>query len=155
METLLSSIDILARWDVVLALVVGSVGGVIIGAIPGVGPEIAASIRTYFESVANRGLVEELKCAGLKMQLEGEKLASERTLSDKTFVVTGTLKKFTRKKIQEFIRQRGGKVTSSVTSKTDYLVVGDNPGSKLQKARDLGVTIIGEDELSQYEDPPE
>ena len=122
--------------------------------IPGVGPEIAASVRAYFEADANRGLVENLKSAGLKMALEGKESEPEETFSDKTFVVTGTLQKFTRKGIKEFIRQRGGKVTSSVTAKTDYLLVGDKPGSKLQKARDMGVTIMSEDELSQYEGPP-
>jgi len=115
--------------------------------VPGVGPEIAASIRTYFENKANRQFIDDLKEIGLRMELAGGEIESGGNLSGKTFVVTGTLRNFTRKGIKEFIDQRGGKVTSSVTSKTDFLVVGGDPGSKLQKARSLGIQIIGEDEL--------
>jgi DNA ligase (NAD+) len=99
--------------------------------------------------------VEALRNVGLNMELEQQELESEGSLSGKTFVVTGTLQNFTRKGIKEFIQQRGGTVTSSVTSNTDFLLVGDKPGSKLEKARALGVTIIGEDELRRLEKSPE
>ena len=91
----------------------------------------------------------------LKMKLGKESLGPRDTLSGKTFVLTGTLQGFTRKEIKEFIQQRGGKVTSSVTSKTDFLLVGEKPGSKIEKARILGITIIGEDELRRLEEQNE
>ena len=69
-------------------------------------------------------------------------------LNDKTFVITGTLKKMTRTDVKDLIEKNGGSVTSSVSKKTSYLVAGDNPGSKIKKAADIGVSIINEKQLS-------
>ena len=78
------------------------------------------------------------------MELKNEKI---RSLAVLIFVVTGTLSGFGREEVKEFIQARGGKVTDSVSAKTSYLVLGENPGSKLEKARGLGVKIIGEEDL--------
>jgi DNA ligase (NAD+) len=123
-------------------------------AIVGVGPEIAKSVQLYFQTKANLRLVEDLKEAGLRMEVESVAEEPSRWLSGKTFVVTGSLRDFTRKEIKDYIQGGGGKVASSVTSKTDYLVVGEKPGSKLEKAQQLGIQIIGEDELKLLEKGP-
>jgi DNA ligase (NAD+) len=115
--------------------------------IAGVGPEIASSVQLYFDTETNRMLVSALRDAGLKMEGEHDRPEPKGTFFGKTFVVTGTLRNFKRKQVKDFIQKRGGKVTSSVTSNTDFLLVGENPGSKLEKARAIGVKIIDEGEL--------
>jgi DNA ligase (NAD+) len=114
--------------------------------INGVGPEIARSVQAFFKVQENRALVEKLRQAGLRFQGESNSAVS-RVFEGKTFVVTGALAGFTRAEVKAFIEQRGGKVTGSVSSKTDYLVIGDEPGSKLANARQLGVPVISEAEL--------
>ena len=117
----------------------------------GIGPNIAAAIVDWFSRPANQKVLSKLKVVGLWPESAGgadQAGAGEAgPLSGMTFVVTGTLAGFTRDDISEFIQQHGGKVTSSVSKKTSYLVLGENPGSKFDKAQQFGVPIIGEDEL--------
>jgi DNA ligase (NAD+) len=120
-----------------------------IASIAGIGPEIASAVRLYFRVEENRRLVAELKKAGLQVTTHRVGPDLEQPFSGKTFVVTGTLAHFTRKEVKDFIQERGGKVTSSVTSKTDYLLVGEKPGSKLERAREGGVRIIKEEQLAE------
>ncbi len=116
-------------------------------AVAGVGPNIAEAILDWFGRERNRKVLEKLKTyhvwpVGLTIDA-----SSVGPLSGQTFVVTGTLAGFSREGVKEFIESHGGKVTDSVSKNTTYLVVGDAPGSKFQKAQSLGVKVIGEDEL--------
>jgi DNA ligase (NAD+) len=110
-----------------------------------VGPRIAASIVEFFSIAANRKLVERLREAGLT--LTGKKKQRGTKLAGKTFVLTGTLAHFTRDEAKKMIEDAGGKVTGSVSKKTDYVVAGADAGSKLDKAKDLGVKVIDEREM--------
>jgi DNA ligase (NAD+) len=112
-----------------------------------VGPRIAESIVEFFSIAANRKLVERLREAGLT--LTGQKKQRGTRLAGKTFVLTGTLAHFTRDEARKLIEDAGGKVTGSVSKKTDYVVAGADAGSKLDKAKDLGVTVIDEEELKR------
>jgi DNA ligase (NAD+) len=113
-------------------------------AVADIGPVVAAAVREYFGEPLNRRLVEELAAAGLKMDAPIVRGEAPGPLTGKTFVVTGTLKEFSREAATEAIHGRGGKVTGSVSKKTDYVVAGDDPGSKLAKAQTLGVPILDE-----------
>ena len=117
--------------------------------IEGVGPNIAEAIVDWFARPANQNLLKKLKAAGVWPESRQETTDSSQAgkLSGLSFVVTGTLADFTRDGIKEFIQANGGKVIGSVSKNTDYLVLGENPGSKLDKARELGVKIINEEEL--------
>ena len=112
-----------------------------------VGPRIAESIVEFFSIAANRKLVERLREAGLT--LSGQKKQRGTKLAGKTFVLTGTLAHFTRDEAKKMIEDAGGKVTGSVSKKTDYVVVGADAGSKLDKAKELGVTVIDEKEIER------
>jgi len=113
---------------------------------PDVGPKVAAAIHAFFQEPRNRELIERLRAAGL--QFAGTlKRKGGGPLAGKTFVLTGTLEKYTREDAQRRIEAAGGKVTLSVSRKTDYVVAGADPGSKLDKARSLGVKVIGEAEF--------
>ncbi len=117
--------------------------------IEGIGPNIAQAIVDWFARPANRTVLKKLKAAGV-WPTGGEALANpEGPLSGLTFVVTGTLDGFSRAGVKDFIEQQGGKVTDSVSKKTDYLVLGAEPGSKAEKARTLGVKIIDEKQLKK------
>lgn len=119
-------------------------------AVEGVGPRIAQSIVTWFERPANQQVVEKLRQAGL--QLEASQPSSSpasQTLAGAIFVITGTLPTWSREEAKAFIEQHGGKVTGSVSAKTSYLLAGEKAGSKLSKAQELAIPIIGEDELKQ------
>jgi DNA ligase (NAD+) len=120
-------------------------------AIEGVGPTIAQSIGRWFGIDRNRRLVTRLGELGVNMTGEPVALIAEgdATLADRTFVITGTLDGRTRDEAAAEIAARGGKVTGSVSKKTDYVVVGENPGSKLVKAEQLGVTILDEDAFEE------
>jgi DNA ligase (NAD+) len=107
-----------------------------------VGPRIAKSIVEFFTEPKNRELVEELRAAGLK--LKGKKKDRGIKLAGKTFVLTGTLAHYSRDEAKKLIEDAGGKVTGSVSKKTDYVVAGADAGSKLDKARELGVNVINE-----------
>jgi DNA ligase (NAD+) len=112
-----------------------------------VGPKIAESIEEFFSNAANRKLVDRLGTAGLAFK--GKKKERGTKLAGKTFVLTGTLAHFTRDEAKKLIEDAGGKVTGSVSKKTDYVVAGTDAGSKLDKAKDLGVTVIDEKEMEK------
>jgi DNA ligase (NAD+) len=112
-----------------------------------VGPRIAESIVEFFSIAANRKLVERLREAGLA--LTGKKKQRGTKLAGKTFVLTGTLAHFTRDEAKKMIEDAGGKVTGSVSKKTDYVVAGADAGSKLDKAKELGVNVIDEKEMEE------
>ena len=112
-----------------------------------VGPRIAESIVEFFSIAANRKLIERLREAGLT--LTGHKKQRGTKLAGKTFVLTGTLAHFTRDEAKKMIEDAGGKVTGSVSKKTDYVVAGSDAGSKLDKAKELGVLVIDEKELEK------
>jgi DNA ligase (NAD+) len=107
-----------------------------------IGPTMAESVCKYLRNPANRVIIEQL----LAMGVEPGQFSTKRTnkLAGKTIVVTGTLEKFDRQQIEQAIRQAGGKASSSVSKKTDYVLAGDRAGSKLDKARKLGVKVINE-----------
>ncbi len=112
----------------------------------GIGPEVAASVRLFFEQKANRAMVERLRRAGVV--LEGtRKTRGTGPLAGKTFVLTGTLPRLTRDEAAALIEARGGKVAGSVSRKTDYVVAGEAAGTKLGKARELGLAILDEEGL--------
>ncbi len=110
-----------------------------------VGPKIAESIAEFFSIAANRKLVERLSNAGLTMR--GQKKERGTKLAGKTFVLTGTLSKYTRDEARKLIEDAGGKVTGSVSKKTDYVVAGTDAGSKLDKAKEFGVAVIDEKKM--------
>jgi DNA ligase (NAD+) len=112
-----------------------------------VGPRIGESIVEFFGIAANRKLVERLREAGLT--LSGQKKQRGTKLAGKTFVLTGTLAHLTRDEAKKMIEDAGGKVTGSVSKKTDYVVAGTDAGSKLDKAKDLGVQVIDEKEMEK------
>ncbi len=112
-----------------------------------VGPRIAESIVEFFAEPRNRELVEQLRQAGLT--LAGEKKQRGTQLAGKTFVLTGTLARLTRDEAKKLIEDAGGRVSGSVSKKTDYVVAGEEAGSKLDKAKELGVAVIGEAELEK------
>jgi DNA ligase (NAD+) len=114
--------------------------------IPEIGPKIAASIVEYLGSEQARGLLQKLNQAGVRMRQEKAHVADGNlTLAGKQFVLTGTLTSLTRGEAEGLIKKLGGKVASSVSKKTDYVVVGQDPGSKYDKAVSLSVPILDED----------
>jgi DNA ligase (NAD+) len=112
-----------------------------------VGPRIAESIAEFFQEPKNRELVERLRKAGLTFA--GKKKERGTKLAGKTFVLTGTLAHYSRDEAKKLIEDAGGKVTGSVSKKTDYVVAGDDAGSKLDKAKELGVNVIDEKEMQR------
>ena len=115
--------------------------------IEGLGPNIAESIVDWFSQPANQKLLKKLKAANVWPVAKKDEKKKEGALTGFTFVVTGTLPTLSRDGVKEFIEENGGKVTDSVSKKTSYLVLGENPGSKAEKAQTLGVKIINEAEL--------
>ncbi|MDE2927505.1 MAG: NAD-dependent DNA ligase LigA [Acidobacteriota bacterium] len=115
--------------------------------IPGIGPEIARSVADYFQVDENREQVERLGAASLQLKMADGDRAAPTALKGKTLVVTGTLPSHSRREISELIKANGGKVTSSVSKKTGYLVAGSNAGSKLRRARELEVPVLTEEEF--------
>ncbi|MFZ0031882.1 MAG: NAD-dependent DNA ligase LigA [Candidatus Cybelea sp.] len=113
----------------------------------GIGPEVAGSVALFFKQKANREMIVRLKRAGVETTAPKRARAADGRLAGKTFVLTGTLPSLTRDEARELIVAAGGKVTGSVSKKTDYVVAGDEPGSKLTKAEQLGVTILDENAL--------
>lgn len=113
---------------------------------PEIGPRISQSIVDYFADPVNRDLILRLTRAGVRVQ-EEEVQAVSQHLAGKTFVLTGTLASMSREEAKEKILERGGNVTGSVSKKTDYVVAGEDPGSKLAKARELGIATIEEEEF--------
>lgn len=117
-------------------------------AIPEIGPKVAESITLYFSVPANRERLETMQRLGVAPQHVA--IATGNRLAGKTVVVTGTLTKFSRDEIHKMIEREGGKASGSVSSKTSYLVAGESAGSKLEKARSLGVTVLTEDEFLAF-----
>lgn len=117
--------------------------------IPEIGPRIAESVTEYFSDPGNRDLVQRLARAGLKMRAEEDKFRTgPRPLDGKTVVLTGGLKKYTRQEAQELVERLGGRVSSSVSKKTDLVVAGEDPGSKYDKALKLGIRVINEEDFT-------
>jgi DNA ligase (NAD+) len=114
--------------------------------IPGVGPTIAEAVEDYFKTPVNRKLIERLTRAGLNLT-EEKAVKGGGALAGKTYVITGTLPNLSRQAATDLIEQAGGRVTGSVSRKTDALVAGADAGSKLDKAKELGVEVIDEAEL--------
>lgn len=112
-----------------------------------VGSEIAQSIRAFFDDEGNRKLIERLRSSGLNFQHAAEEASGDASLDGKSFVITGVLPEVSRDEATKRIQRAGGKVDRAVTSRTDYLLAGEKAGSKLQKARKHGVTVIGWGEL--------
>ena len=112
-----------------------------------IGPTMAKSVYEYFHDPENLSMIEKLLAAGVKPE-QPRTIRSEK-LAGKTIVVTGTLKNFSRQQAEQAIRQAGGKASSSVSKKTDFVLAGENPGSKLDKARELGVEVIDEKRFMQ------
>ena len=113
--------------------------------IPGVGPEISQSVRAFFDEAHNQGEITRLRDAGVQAT-RGEMRDGDRrgALADKTFVFTGSLETYTRGEAQREVEKRGGRAASTVSEKVDYVVVGENPGLKYEKAKKLGVFILDE-----------
>lgn len=111
-----------------------------------IGEVIADSVYKFFKEQKNIKTINELKLLGVNMEYKGNENIDDN-FNNKTFVLTGTLSRLTRDEASIEIENRGGKVTSSVTKKTDYVIVGENPGSKYQKAKDLNINILNEEEF--------
>ena len=114
-----------------------------------VGPIIAESVYNFLHNEHGTETIESLAAAGVNLGVQEEKDSApvQKPLAGKTFVVTGTLENFTRDEIQELIERLGGRATSSISKSTDYLVAGEKAGSKLEKAKKLGVTVLTESEF--------
>jgi DNA ligase (NAD+) len=119
-------------------------------AVPDVGPIVASRIRSFFDEEHNREVIRALQDDGVHWtESEPQRSPKDGPLSGKTFVLTGTLPSMTRDEAKQLIQAQGGKVTGSVSKKTDYVVFGEKAGSKLTKAQSLGVATIDEDALNE------
>ncbi|NLP19111.1 MAG: NAD-dependent DNA ligase LigA, partial [Firmicutes bacterium] len=114
---------------------------------PGIGPKVAASIRRFFAEARNRQVVEGLLAAGVNSGAMEEGEEGPRPLAGKAFVLTGTLSGYTRSEATRLIEGLGGQVRGNVSRRTDYLVAGADPGGKLDRARELGVSVLTEEEF--------
>lgn len=117
--------------------------------IPDIGEIIAKSVVEYFNDNHHRSIVEELKEIGLNTKYLGQEVEENSEFNGKTFVLTGSLQLFTREEAEEKIEQLGGKASSSVSKKTSAVIVGSNPGSKYEKAKELGIPIWTEEEFKE------
>jgi len=118
-----------------------------LAAIDQIGPTMAKSVCEYFRDPENRSVIDQLVAAGVKPEPPETRLSTK--LAGKTFVLTGTLENFTRQQAEWVIRQAGAKASSSVSKKTDFLLSGENPGSKLDKAKKLGIEVINEKQFME------
>src|SRR6056297_695596 len=116
--------------------------------IPEIGHKIAESIVLFFKKEENLQIIKKLKDAGVNL-ISQEKIAEKQRLKEKQFVLTGTLENFTREEARDAIERLGGRVTGNVTKKTDYLVLGKEPGQKYQKAKEININIIEEKEFKE------
>ncbi|MGZ4412400.1 MAG: helix-hairpin-helix domain-containing protein, partial [Gaiellaceae bacterium] len=117
--------------------------------VEGIGPDRAESIADWFADEQNRSLVAELRELGLRLELGEDERPVEGRLSGRTYVITGTLERHSREQARQLLEALGAKVTDSVSKKTSGLVLGESPGSKLEKAQRLGVPILDEDALGR------
>jgi DNA ligase (NAD+) len=115
--------------------------------VPDIGPVVATSVRAFLDEPHNRELLRRLRAAGVQMETSAGPAGDQQTLAGKSFVLTGMLASMTRDEAAAAIERLGGKVTGSVSRKTSYLVVGADAGSKLDRARELKVPILSEDEF--------
>jgi DNA ligase (NAD+) len=117
--------------------------------IEGIGPNIASQIVDWFANERNKNILVKLKNVGVWPQVESREtpLGADLPLEGKVFVVSGALERFSRTEIKEVIASLGGKNSSSVSKNTDFLLVGDSPGSKFDKAKELGIKILNEEEF--------
>jgi DNA ligase (NAD+) len=125
--------------------------------INGIGPVLAQSIYDHFQSTVGRKTIEDLRSFGVKLTEDPKPTPAQvggKDLSGKTFVVTGTLERYSRDEIERLIKDLGGKATGSVSKNTDYLVAGENAGSKLDKAKQLGVKVLTEAEFDKLAGKP-
>jgi DNA ligase (NAD+) len=113
----------------------------------GVGQVVSQSVREFLHSETGRKTIQELRRFGVKMAEKKAVPAKDGKLAGKTVVVTGTLGHFSREEVEDLIHRLGGKAASSVSRKTDFVVAGDEPGSKLDKAKQLGIKVVGEKEF--------
>ena len=128
--------------------VLAETGGDVIAQVYGIGPEIAHSVRQWFQVPANQQLIERLKAKGLQLAAaEPAQSNQPQSLSGQSFVLTGTLPTLKRSEAKSLIEAAGGRVSSSISSKTDYVVVGENAGSKQAKAEALNLTQLTEEDL--------
>ncbi len=116
-------------------------------AINEIGDKMAESIVAFFKDEENIRVIKKLKDAGVNMEMKKQDIYAPQLLEEKTFVLTGSLESLSRKEAKDIIERLGGKVTGSVSKKTDYVLAGDSPGSKLDKANKLGVKVINEEEF--------
>jgi DNA ligase (NAD+) len=116
--------------------------------IHGIGPQIAQSVASFLAEPRNRTTIERLRTAGVVMEEEGA-TDGPKPLAGKTVVLTGGLRTMTRDQARDLVSRLGGRVTGSVSKKTDYVVVGEDPGSKADDARRLGVAVLDEDAFRQ------
>ena len=114
-----------------------------------VGPTVAVSVSEWFQNPLHMDLINRLKTAGVKMEIDGGGKTLDERFAGKTFVLTGKLENYTRDEAAKLIEDRGGRVSSSVSKKTDYVVAGEDAGSKLTKAESLGVAIIDESRFTE------
>ena len=120
-------------------------------AIHEIGETVAVSVFNFFQNPRNQDLILRLKNAGVKLEIDAESTANfDERFVGKTFVLTGKLEDFTRDDAARLIEERGGRVASSVSKKTDYVVAGSDAGSKLTKAESLGVKVLNEDEFREF-----
>jgi DNA ligase (NAD+) len=112
--------------------------------VPEIGLTVAQSVRDWFDDPGNRSLCDRLTAAGVTTELEQVSGELDEAFAGKQFVLTGTLESFTRDEARKLIESRGGRVNSSVSKKTDFVVAGSEAGSKLDKANELGVKVIDE-----------
>jgi DNA ligase (NAD+) len=120
-----------------------------LASVKGFGPRRAESVYNFFHSPAGEKLVKDLRDAGVKLTEDVKPKKKGGVLAGKTVVVTGTLQNYSRKGIEDIIKEHGGKATGSVSKNTDYVVVGDDAGSKADKARQLGILVLTEDEFEK------
>jgi DNA ligase (NAD+) len=157
-ERMLTALGIRFVGNVVAGLLLNALGSIDalasasqeqLEAIEGIGPQTAASVVAWFQEPFNLILLEKLRKAGLRFEVERVETAAPQTLAGKSFVITGTLPTMGRNEAKALIETFGGKVTGSVSGKTDYLLAGEAAGSKLEKANKLGVTVLDEAQLRQ------
>jgi DNA ligase (NAD+) len=117
--------------------------------VPDVGPVVAASIAHFFAEPHNVEVIEQLRAAGVNWEEGGPMALAPAAQAGKTFVLTGTLPTLTRDEAKALIEAQGGKVVGSVSKKTDYVVAGSEAGAKLEKAQELGIQILNEDQLKE------
>lgn len=123
-----------------------------LNAIDDIGPILAESVASYFEDEDNKTMIENLKKVGVNMNYKGTTQKKHESITNKKFVITGTLEKYSRDELKEIIENYGGKAQESVSKKTDALILGENPGSKYDKAKELGIPIWTEETLKEMKE---